>query len=538
MAINRYTLVSLSVAGGLISSLAWSSWCSGLILLVSFVPFFIIGEWLFENPGKYTRNAFFLYLLPGMIAFAMFTLGWTKAVSLTGSLIIITGLAFLMSAILWLSSLVRTKAGNIAGFVSLPVFWLSYEFLSLNVRILTPWMNLGNGLAKDIELIQWYEITGTAGGSLWILLSNLILTIFIVRIAGEEKKAWHYLIIWLLILFIPAGLSISRFKSIKASTQNSVEVVIIQPNTDPFTEKFTVPFDIQLKKVTELALKAATEKTSCIVTPETTVDDPVNLDSIYQNRYIERIKQLTHRFPGVTVVAGMVSKKNYPGRIDPPTPSATATGPAGCYTDYYNTAFCIDSGKTTEYYHKSKLVPGIEMQFEYGPGRLLKRILPYLGGTEHGYGIQEERSCFRCNPSGFTIGPVICYESVFGDYVSGYVKKGAEALFIITNDGWWNNTNGYRQHLWYASLRAIETRRPVVRAANTGISCIIDIRGKRISETQWWKETTLKGNIIPETRITPYVKSGDIILETSVFLSIIIIIAVFIIKPLKKKFAN
>jgi apolipoprotein N-acyltransferase len=538
MAINRYTLASLSVAGGLISSLAWSSWCSGLILMVSFVPFFIIGEWIFENPGKYTRDAFLLYLLPGMFAFAMFTLGWTRAVSLTGSLIIITGLAFLMSAILWLSSLVRIKAGNIAGLVSLPVFWLSYEFLSLNVRLLTPWMNLGNGLAKDIELIQWYEITGTAGGSLWILLSNLFLTIFIVRIAEEEKKAWYYLIIWLLILFIPAGLSISRFKSIKASTQNPVEVVIIQPNTDPFTEKFTVPFDIQLRKVTELALKAATDRTSCIVTPETTVDDPVNLDSVDKNRYIQMIRQLTRRFPGVTVVAGMVSKKNYPGRIDPPTPSATATGPAGCYADYYNTAFCIDSGKMISYYHKSKLVPGIEMQFECGPGRLLRRILPYLGGTEHGYGIQEERSCFRCSPSGFIIGPVICYESVFGNYVSGYVKKGAEALFIITNDGWWNNTNGYRQHLWYASLRAIETRRPVVRAANTGISCIIDIRGKRISETQWWKETTLKGNIIPETRITPYVKSGDIILETSIFLSIIIIIAVFIIRPLKKKFAN
>ena len=77
------------------------------------------------------------------------------------------------------------------------------------------------------------------------------------------------------------------------------------------------------------------------------------------------------------------------------------------------------------------------------------------------------------------IAPIICYESVFGKYVTEYVKKGANALFIITNDGWWKNTNGYKQHLSFASIRAIETRRPVARAANTGVSCIIDIRGKQ-----------------------------------------------------------
>ena len=99
--------------------------------------------------------------------------------------------------------------------------------------------------------------------------------------------------------------------------------------------------------------------------------------------------------------------------------------------------------------------------------------------------------------------------------MTGYVKNGAEALFIITNDGWWKNTNGYKQHLYYASLRAIETRRPVARAANTGISCIIDIRGKRTAETEWWTPAVIKGEIIPETRITPYVKYGDYLLKIS-----------------------
>jgi apolipoprotein N-acyltransferase len=175
------------------------------------------------------------------------------------------------------------------------------------------------------------------------------------------------------------------------------------------------------------------------------------------------------------------------------------------------------------------------MQFSNGPGRLISRILPSLGGTKWGYGIQKERDCFEGQGSSGRIGPIICYESVFGKYVTEYVKKGANALFIITNDGWWKNSNGYQQHLSYASIRAIETRRQVVRAANTGISCIIDIRGKRIIETEWWRKAVIKGEIFPETRITPYVRYGDYLLRLGSIISVMILSIIFIVVPLRKK---
>ena len=119
--------------------------------------------------------------------------------------------------------------------------------------------------------------------------------------------------------------------------------------------------------------------------------------------------------------------------------------------------------------------------------------------------------------------------------MTGYVKNGAEALFIITNYGWWKNTNGYKQHLYYASLRAIETRRPVARAANTGVSCIIDIRGNRTEETNWCTRAVMKGEIHPETRITAYVMYGDYLLWISAFISVFILIIVFIAVPVRKK---
>jgi apolipoprotein N-acyltransferase len=116
------------------------------------------------------------------------------------------------------------------------------------------------------------------------------------------------------------------------------------------------------------------------------------------------------------------------------------------------------------------------------------------------------------------------------------VKNGANALFIITNDGWWKNTNGYRQHLSLASVRAIETRRAVARSANTGVSCFIDIRGVRTEETKWWTQAVLKGEIIPETRITTYVKYGDYLSATGSILSLIILLIIFIAIPVIKKY--
>jgi hypothetical protein len=139
---NKYTLVALSVAGGLLSGLAWSSWCSGLILLIAFVPFLLIEAWLFENRGKFSRNAYFVYLLPGLVLFSILTMGWMRVASMTGAICVIMGLSFLMAFALWLFHVIRLKAGDLAGFISLITLWLSYELVSLNINIISPWINL------------------------------------------------------------------------------------------------------------------------------------------------------------------------------------------------------------------------------------------------------------------------------------------------------------------------------------------------------------------------------------------------------------
>jgi hypothetical protein len=125
---NKYYLVALSVLGGILTGLAWTSWCSGLILLVSFVPFLLIENYLFENKKRFSPNAYFIYLLPGFVLFSIIGVGWMRVASITGAVCVIMGLAFLMSFAMWLAHLVRLRAGNFAGIIALISFWLDMNF--------------------------------------------------------------------------------------------------------------------------------------------------------------------------------------------------------------------------------------------------------------------------------------------------------------------------------------------------------------------------------------------------------------------------
>jgi apolipoprotein N-acyltransferase len=523
---KKYLLTGLSVTGGFLSGLAWSDWCTGKILLISLIPFFIIENHLFENRRNYSPNAFFIYLLPGVLIFSLLTLGWLRIASLAGAITVIMGITFTISFTVWLAHLCRLYAGNILSAFALISFWLCYEYISLNVDIVTPWANLGNGFAKDIMLIQWYEITGTSGGTLWILLSNITLSALINKTDSGLRKSLPLLVTWLLIIIVPAVLSVSRYYSIKPAGEKESEIVIIQPNFDPYTTKFSVPFEQQLSKSISLAESVATEKTEWIITPETTVDDPVNEKDISNNKYIRMVRTLVSKYPDAGVVTGMTTYILYKPFSERPTRSARFVDSLNTFYDHFNSALKIDTSGVIEIYHKSKLVPGIEKQFLNGPGKILGRILPYLGGSQWGYGSQDDRSVFSHKATGVKVAPIICYESVFGEYVTGYVKKGANILFIITNDGWWKGTNGYKQHLSFASLRAIETRRPVARSGNTGVSAFIDLRGKVTDKTEWWTQATLAGKLTPESRITPYVKWGDWLLKAGTISTMIILLIV------------
>ncbi|MBL7898402.1 MAG: apolipoprotein N-acyltransferase, partial [Crocinitomicaceae bacterium] len=120
--------------------------------------------------------------------------------------------------------------------------------------------------------------------------------------------------------------------------------------------------------------------------------------------------------------------------------------------------------------------------------------------------------------------PVICYESVYGEYVSYYIRKGAEIITVITNDGWWQDTPGYKQHRMFSQIRAIECRRSVARSANTGVSCFINQRGEIISEIGYNLGGAIRESINRNTEFTFFVKYGDVTGRISLFVALIMLV--------------
>lgn len=196
--------------------------------------------------------------------------------------------------------------------------------------------------------------------------------------------------------------------------------------------------------------------------------------------------------------------------------------------DNYNAAMHIDQSKEIQLHRKSKLVLGAEKVPFLKHIPWMKKLSVNLGGTQSMYGVQEYPSVFFNQDNEEGLAPIICYESVYGEYVNQYAQEGAAVYAIITNDGWWDNTPGYKQHLAYARLRAIEGRRSVIRSANTGISAIINSEGQITASTDWWEESTLSAEVSMNTASTFYIDHGDYIGRTAVFLAPLLLLYAFV----------
>jgi apolipoprotein N-acyltransferase len=292
----------------------------------------------------------------------------------------------------------------------------------------------------------------------------------------------------------------------------------------------------QLAKLLKLAKIKTNQNTDLLVGPETAIPEIVYEDSLDRSNSIDSLKLFIKKYPRLNVLLGLSSFKVFkPGE----TISATARPYYGTeWCDEYNSAMMLNLSPDIQLYHKSKLVPGVEKMPWSEHLKFLEKYALDLGGTVGSLGIQDERSVFYSQDKKIKAAPVICYESIYGEYVSEYVRNGANLICVITNDGWWQNTAGYKQHFCYASLRAIETRRSIVQSANTGISGFIDQHGDVQQRTGWWEGDVLQQNVLLNEDKTFYVKYGDYIARFSWYLSIMAIIfsfALSLIRMFKKK---
>lgn len=502
--------------------LLWLAWppipFTSPILLIALVPLLVVLEQIIQTDQlkKGTQIfwicAFTFFIWNGACTYWVFN-SLVSAMPTWAAILVILlpfGMAtLLMTFPFWLYYQLRRTITKTCSYVGLICFWIGYEYLYQNWDAPFPWMNLGNGFAQSHQLVQWYEYTGVYGGTLWILISNIL--VFEAYLAFKKTTdTWKkiYLCIKPIgFILIPMVISMIRYWGYHEKP-NPTNVVVVQPNVDPYVKYTLNPF-VQTQQLIHLSDSLGQANTEYFIWPETAIPESANEDTFLSNVNYLATRQFLSKYKHANVVSGIESYLFYDRAK---TPTAQFDERSQKYWDSFNAAVQIENQAKVQFYHKSKLVPGVETLPFASALAFLKPIFAGFGGTTGGYGRQSEPSVFY-SQSGIGCAPVICYESIWGEYVADYVKRGAQFIAIMTNDAWWGNTSGKNQHLEYAKLRAVESRRWVARSANTGISAFINGRGDIVQQTQWWTTTALKENINLNDELTFYVKHGDYIAD-------------------------
>ena len=495
----------------------------GFTSLFAFVPLFYLDKLLTE----YKVKRGLLYYFSLFLLFNIATTFWIYFVSAIGSIFALLLNALQMSAIFAIFRWSRRRSKGILPYIFFIATWISWEKIYCDIEISWPWLQLGNSFAKSIELAQWYELTGILGGTFWILFTNLILFLLLEAIQRKEKRAIiSNSIIYAVFIIVPITYSIIRFNTYE-EVSNPKEVVVVQPNVDPFNGKYGGISQLKLDhNLIDLSKKVLTPETDFIVTPETFTYS-VDVDNATNSSSVKRYLELLEEYPNASILFGALTYKRF---YQAQRPTYTARKGTGFWYDTYNSAFLLDSEGNYSYSHKSKLVPGVEIipYQQYIP--FLGELVSKFGGAASSYARMPGGMSVMEAKDGTKICAPICYESIYSDYVRECVKKGTNLIFVITNDGWWGDTPGYRQHFDYARLRAIETRRSVIHCANTGISAVIDQRGVAHHKTKYWVEESFNAIANSNDKLTPFTIYGDIVGRVSYFVFILLLVSQLVVK--------
>lgn len=483
---NSKKLLVLSAISGILLTAGFPPFNLTPLMFLGFVPLLVIQQEC-NSSGKSS----FIYIYNAFVLWNIYTTYWVANAALVPGIVAIWLNSFFMLAPWYASEKLGRRIPFLKG-ISLIVFWCSFEYLHLNWEISWPWLNLGNAWSAIPSWIQWYEYTGTFGGTIWILILNVsIYSLFFQKskISGvlnllNLNSTGKKLLFVICLVTIPIAFSLIRFYSY-IPTGKYGEVCVVQPNYEPHYEKFIVPEMDQITRLGRLAESVINENTKFIVFPETCFGDaggPIRADKVSSDNRLILFYDFIETHFNVPIVMGLTTINFLPEgsnskfkRINKRTNQS--------YEIANSSVILKDRSESVKVYNKSKLVPGAEI-FPYRDFLpFLKPVVNKLGGSTAGLATQDERIVFESK--GFKIAPIICYESIYGDFMRRFANNGAEAIFVMTNDGWWDDTPGYKQHMAFSKLRAIELRRPVVRSANTGISCFINAKGELSKSIQY-----------------------------------------------------
>ncbi len=497
----------LSLASGILLGCSFPPIPFGIIATVAFVPFLFLVERIrtYGSMFRYAYTTFFIFCLVSVYWVGGFTHHKDPYLMLAGgALLLWQPLFFCFPALIYF--FIRRKIGLRWGIFSFPFVWITFEWLYALGEFSFPWLTLGNTQTYSLEKIQFIEYTGVYGISLLLLIINILIFIALnPEWNFSLRKKFTLIGIATLLYVLPNFYGMMRHHAPEPSATR-IKIGIVQPNTDPW-EKWEgagtlagrwrlvqsyLPIFDQLKK----------DSASIVVLPETAIlfDIPTHTEHYsLLKKFIDSLD--------ISIVSGYVKTKYYYNN-DAPAGSSLIKG-TNIFYDSYNAVICIQPNtETAQTYSKMRLVPFAE-RIPYAD-KVVFLIEPLRWGVGiSNWGIGKDSTIFHHSATNTNFLGMICYESIFPEFVANFVNKGAEYLIFITNDSWWGNTSGARQHNQYAVLRAIENRRWVVRCANGGISSFIDPNGTMYNATTMYTQTSIAHWIEKNSTKTFYTTHGD-----------------------------
>ena len=422
---------------------------------------------------------------------------------------------------------VRRRASLTPALIFLVLLWTGGEYLHALTDASYPWLTLGNTQTYNFHYIQFIEYTGIWGVSFLMMIQNGILAWFVLRSAArgegingrEDRRRPALIATGILVATIILPYAHGLLQSVDGKRkEREITVTIVQPNQNPWDKwRQSDPTDHVVDNAS-LSFESMPEGTrpDLFLWAETAIPKPITHPDWHRDK--ERLYRMIDSL-GTTVITGFPDYVVHAGkeaasassRRDSITDPATGK-PTVRYWDFYNSVGVFVPGTgLVDAYHKSQLVPfGERIPFVDLVPFLIDMLSWDVGISAWGKGAGPHAITVPLN-RGDTIktGGMVCFESVYPNLVRRFVSDGAEFLTIVTNDGWYLGTPGPLQHERFAILRAIETRRGIARAANTGISCLITPEGEIFGETKEGERTTTTGTLPLRNERTLYVRWGD-----------------------------
>ena len=531
--------------------------CSGFLYAACFPPFNLTWLcWIALTPliaaiwfsGGESRHPWLRNLLLGYVAgltFFWIVFSWLTTVTILGWFVLEFYMAIYVAIWAWFCGLVRPRpkinrvgcskweqmlsqartsatppqspwtksTNNLRLALLLAAAWTTLEWLRGWVFSGFGWNGLGVALHDNWPLIQIAELTGVAGLSFLIAFVNVIILTTAYRLVVEARTRVmrpHFDFTFTMAAIV--GVLVFGFRATQVpSAAKPLRVTAVQsnvPQNQKFDPQFTRRIFDQFRRLSEIALRS-NPPPELLVWPESSMPGPVLED------------QESYKF--VTDLAADADADFLLGTIDEDG------------GDVYNAAILLsEGGERVQIYRKVHLVPF----GEFVPGRHTVPLLARIVGDQvpGDFKAGKEHTVFTLTNGDVQVAPLICFEDTIGELARQFVvptetSPGANLLVDVTNDGWFQHSAGSHQHLANAIFRCIETRRPMLRAANTGVTCFINQFGRVTQELRdeigsTFTEGVLSGDIkVPsEHELTFYARHGELFAKACAVITLIAIV--------------